>query len=565
MCMENKKICFSYSRISTNTQKDGTGLKRQLDASKRVAEAQGWQFREHFEDIGISGYTGANLDESAQLGRFINMLKTQPIIQPENIVLIIENFDRLSRLPAMRVVSLLSDILATGCSIYTTSDSQLFTKDNMDDDISKLMICVVNMHRAHNESQMRSQRITAAWQSKINKMNCQPQTGNHPSWVNLIDGEFLIKPGAKKTIAYIYQLSITEDLGYIAITTELNNNIKKYPTFNTSEKWTAIYVRRILNSDAVFGRFTPRKSKPIDNYFPVVIQHNIFLLSKSKTKNRNRRGGTRSPTTYTNLFSKSKCAECGGTMRCIGNGHGNYLRCINSVSNMSTIDCHSGGWLLKDFEKAFFDKVKEIDFTHTLMNPSLTSQQDCDSMHELILANDAKYDAIMQLMIDASISNNQQRTDAYNKQLTECEHEKNRLSKIYDDMQLTLINEKIVIPYDELKTIYSETEMADVNVRRRIASLIRDACTITVYNPKHNVPEYEIMDLVDGRVITKLIETHGSVSKAEVWLKRNRNGQIWLTHHLREIRIHFKNNIGTRICRPGMFDGRSYLLKRRPR
>jgi hypothetical protein len=73
---------YSYVRFSSAGQKEGTSVERQVEQGKRWAEANGYVFSEKsFEDLGVSGYSGANLEEESGLGQFLEAVRTGEIEQ----------------------------------------------------------------------------------------------------------------------------------------------------------------------------------------------------------------------------------------------------------------------------------------------------------------------------------------------------------------------------------------------------------------------------------------------------------------------------------------------------
>src|ERR1700730_6619351 len=71
-----KPQAYSYLRMSTDLQLKGDSRRRQLEASRAYAEANGLDLAEgaELEDIGISAFRGANVREGA-LGRFLDAVK----------------------------------------------------------------------------------------------------------------------------------------------------------------------------------------------------------------------------------------------------------------------------------------------------------------------------------------------------------------------------------------------------------------------------------------------------------------------------------------------------------
>jgi len=87
---------YSYLRMSTDIQLKGHSRRRQLDASKAYAEAEGLELADdaQLEDIGISAFRGANVRDGA-LGRFLAAVKAGSV--ERGSYLLVESLDRLSR------------------------------------------------------------------------------------------------------------------------------------------------------------------------------------------------------------------------------------------------------------------------------------------------------------------------------------------------------------------------------------------------------------------------------------------------------------------------------------
>ena len=75
--MTEKIKAYSYLRISTDAQMIGDGVRRQMEASKKYAEENGYQLVETISDIGVSGFSGKNVDSGA-FGNFLAVLYQRP-------------------------------------------------------------------------------------------------------------------------------------------------------------------------------------------------------------------------------------------------------------------------------------------------------------------------------------------------------------------------------------------------------------------------------------------------------------------------------------------------------
>ncbi|MEO8320021.1 MAG: recombinase family protein, partial [Bradyrhizobium sp.] len=91
-----KPRAYSYLRMSTDLQLKGDSRRRQLEASKVYAEAEGLDLADgaQLEDIGISAFKGDNARHGA-LGHFLSAVKAGSV--PKGSYLIVESLDRLSR------------------------------------------------------------------------------------------------------------------------------------------------------------------------------------------------------------------------------------------------------------------------------------------------------------------------------------------------------------------------------------------------------------------------------------------------------------------------------------
>ncbi|RFD47787.1 recombinase family protein, partial [Vibrio parahaemolyticus] len=153
------KIAYSYTRLSTEKQIKGHGFTRQREAIEKVCCQHGWQLSDQtFNDLGVSAWKGANATTGA-LSQFIDLAK-KGAIRP-NSVLIVESVDRLSRQQVDKSLRLMLELLEVGVSIFTLSDSKLYTT-NSDSVMLDLMMWLMTAQRAHEESEIKSLRVRAA-------------------------------------------------------------------------------------------------------------------------------------------------------------------------------------------------------------------------------------------------------------------------------------------------------------------------------------------------------------------------------------------------------------------
>ena len=138
-----KRNSYAYSRFSSSQQAEGDSYRRQIERAKKFCDEHNLELNEtRFEDLGVSGYTGENIATGA-LGDFIAALEAGKI--PQGSVLIVENWDRFSRLEPMEARTTLGKIIKGGVDVVTLEDGKFHTKENYND-FTNLITSIVQNH-----------------------------------------------------------------------------------------------------------------------------------------------------------------------------------------------------------------------------------------------------------------------------------------------------------------------------------------------------------------------------------------------------------------------------------
>src|SRR5439155_18014164 len=94
-----------------------------------------------------------------------------------------ESLDRLSRQEPMRAFRQFCEIVEARIEIHTLTDGKIYSQSP---DVGDLLISIVNMSRAHEESRVKSYRLRAAWQNKRDRVTerkltakCAAGAGNY--------------------------------------------------------------------------------------------------------------------------------------------------------------------------------------------------------------------------------------------------------------------------------------------------------------------------------------------------------------------------------------------------
>ncbi|MBO9655173.1 MAG: recombinase family protein [Agrobacterium tumefaciens] len=370
---------YSYVRMSTRKQLRGDSLRRQLERSKAFADEHSLLLDDSLQDLGVSAWKGRNFKTGA-LGKFLAMVENGEI--PKGSYLLIESLDRLSREAVPDALMLFMAIINAGIVIVTLGeDRQIYSRDRLNGDWTKLIIGLAVMSRGHEESQTKSERIKAVAKRKREQAREGKGqiTGITPAWIDAqrVDTNryaFTLNQHAE-TVKAIYEMA-ARGLGATVIARKLN--AEGVPAFKSKDGWYQSIIKALLSRHDVIGTFQPHRMQdgkrvpdgdPIADYFPAAIDKDLFLRVQAMRGNPGKPG--RKGDTFANLFTGlCHCAHCGGPMtikmsRVKGNENGRYLVCANYVRGHR---CTEGNrhFRYEPFETAILDHVKEINLADTL-------------------------------------------------------------------------------------------------------------------------------------------------------------------------------------------------------
>lgn len=359
---------YSYVRMSTDVQRKGDSLRRQVEQSRNYAAEHGLELVEDFklEDIGVSAFKGANLIGGA-LGSFLQAVRAGAI--DKGSFLLVESLDRITRQEVMKSLTLFIDILNSGVNIVTLADGYRYEAGKTD--LPQLMMSLIIMSRAHEESQIKSHRLSAAWANKRRSAAHRKLTVWCPAWLQLSTdrSHFSVIEDRVTIVQSIFE-DCAAGIGNFSIARRLNE--ARVPPFSISNGWHESYVQKILANRAVLGEFQPHRrvdgkrvpdGPAVLDYYPAVIDESLFYRAQLARAQRRVNGGGRKGAFISNLFSGlAECAYCGARMHFMDKGPGpkggTYLICDNARRGIS---CERLTWRYDHFEASFLAFVQEID------------------------------------------------------------------------------------------------------------------------------------------------------------------------------------------------------------
>lgn len=369
---------FSYGRFSNATQSAGDSYARQTKAAKEFAEQRGLELADPAEylffDRGRSAYKGKHLDDTGELARFLRYVEDGSI--PAGSYLVIESLDRLSRERVRYALPRFLDLLGKGINIFTSADHHLYTQDY---DVTDLLISVISMARAHEESAVKGQRVASAWKTKHDEAreDRKPLGKLRPLWIDLVDGGkcYALNDERAAIVRRIFELSAE---GYGSRTIAAMFNQERIPSFTAGRKklsglWNYSGIRHIMESRAVLGEYTPHvfidgartpSGEPIKDYFPAVVTEDEFYLANAAKASRHAGGVTKTTTNFNMLTGVLRCFKCGSMMHLQGQRKRKYFKCSHSVRGL----CDAGIISAPRAETVFAEILSKLDSLSLVQN-----------------------------------------------------------------------------------------------------------------------------------------------------------------------------------------------------
>ena len=330
-----------YARYSSLEQSKGSTLLRQLEICESYCERRGWQKPRVVKDEGRSAYTGSNLSPSGNLGKLT--IELEQGLLPYGSVLVVEQLDRLSRLPPMDVMSWINRVVTAGLTIITVNDDLEISKAELERNQLGIVSIVFNSYRAYSESKFKSERVGESWRIKraqLARGETIKKSARCPEWLRLNrttnDFELIEHPTDWKLnrVAIVRRIFQWSDagIGRERIAAMLNDEgVPTWAEYSKDDpegrykkgdkralKWQHSYIAKIRSSIAVLGEYQPHMKargdaqrrpvgEPISGYYPQIIDHALFArVNRPRPNNSGRKGE------IVNLFSGLvKCGECG--------------------------------------------------------------------------------------------------------------------------------------------------------------------------------------------------------------------------------------------------------------
>lgn len=371
---------YSYIRFSSVKQQRGDSVERQVRLSENYVATHGLELDTelNMRDLGISAYDRSNLKKGA-LGQFLQLVEEGRI--PRGSFLLVESLDRLSRDKVMDALSIFTDILRAGIIIVTLADEQVYSYEKSNENWPSLIMSIVIMSRANEESAIKSMRLRSTWDAKRKNITNKRLTARCPYWLKPAAGDkgFEFIPERVEVVKRIFQMS-RDGVGNAVIVRTLNG--EDVPRFSEkTDGWQSSYIQKLLGNRAVYGELqltlqrdgemTPVEVIP--DYYPAIMSKEEWMINASARAARRTRGGVSKGKQLSNLFSGLlRCGYCGGPMNMGGyvkkraNGGRKEAKYIACSSARRGMNCKFIQWEYTDFEKLVLRFCKGVDLAQVL-------------------------------------------------------------------------------------------------------------------------------------------------------------------------------------------------------
>lgn len=290
---------YSYTRFSDPRQGAGQSSERQNDLAAKWAASRGLVLDASLSmhDEGLSAYHQRHVKTGA-LGVFLAAVQAGRI--PVGSFLIVEQLDRLSRAEPQVAQAQLTQIIMAGITVVTTKDKKEYSRKGFKENSMDLVMSLLVMIRAHEESERKSQLVTASirilcerWQAGTYRGIIR--NGTDPAWLKRVGDQWEFVPervAAVQTAIDLYR----QGYGACAILNEVRRLGLKF----TKGGGAVEHVYRLVRQHALVGDREFRVDGEhfiLAGYFPALLSRVEWneLQALADDRSVTRRGGRLSP------------------------------------------------------------------------------------------------------------------------------------------------------------------------------------------------------------------------------------------------------------------------------
>ncbi len=268
---------WSYVAFSTPTQEMGDSERRQLLDRERFCKEAGIVLDDSLQlyDRGCSRFRGKHRLIGA-FKRFLDGIK-DGAVHPGD-VLLVENFDRLSREQLRTAFKMFCEILEAGVHIAIGPPWHIFTEASLDNPM-EIMWALMEMYRAHSESVRKRELQLAKWAKRYADLRQQKKrlTKKCPGWLRPTEGGWEFIPERRQAMLAAIDKA-KGDMGAQEVCRYLETHgfkawgNAKYRGQVRTPKWYPTWLLQVFRGREIVGEFSPKDGDPIPGYYPKLIE-----------------------------------------------------------------------------------------------------------------------------------------------------------------------------------------------------------------------------------------------------------------------------------------------------
>lgn len=353
-----------------------------------MAQRENWVVEDTVIDDGVSAWSGENILSGA-LSMLLEKLERDG---GSGRALIVEKLDRLSRQSALTMIQWLQRFTATGITIFSSDGRHKISAESLINDQIGVIALIFDSFRGFEESQVKSKRISAAWEAK--RQRGAAMTAQCPAWVRPVGSTSIRSSQTGSSYELISDraglvmriFKMAAD-GYGYSHTARTFNEERISPWGRATYWHASYIKKILSNPAVIGNYQPHtkprggQRTPIGNvitgYFPAAVSRELFykVNEPSAAKLRSQQ---QSQTRLANLLAGLiRCGTCGGSMLYMSKGTDTlasgcrvkrrYLKCSNH--HRGIVKCKNNSlWNYDKIESSVLDELLQYSIKDSHLN-----------------------------------------------------------------------------------------------------------------------------------------------------------------------------------------------------
>ena len=365
---------YSYLRFSSCDQSLGDSHRRQQAMAVTYAAEHRLSLDETltFRDIGVSAFRSRNA-RSGALRVFLDAVETGLV--EVGSVLLVESLDRISRDQILTAQWTFLQIVQSGVDIITLIDGRRYSQRGINDNPLELIISLVAMMRAHEESTTKSRRIKETWVRRRALASVQPMTSQCPGWLQLDKRtkKFKLVPDQAAVIRRIFS-DYLAGIGPVGIAKALNaEGCPSLRSWRPARCWRSENIRRLLRSPQVIGTLTPSTVvedagerrrvlfEPVREYYPAVVDQGTFLAVQRELEGRRPETPVYNAVIRNIVAGLARCSLCGSLLHAkSGNTRGVSRKYLACEKQGVWGDCRASFLRYEDLATAILSRTDEI-------------------------------------------------------------------------------------------------------------------------------------------------------------------------------------------------------------